>query len=407
KIKKEAFQDAIFSMGDNKALGLDGNSATFFKEAWDVIVVDVTKPIKKFVTNGVLLKELNHTIIALIPKVTTSMRYNDYRLVSLNQSAFVPRIRISNYILLTQELIHNYHFDRGTPRCAFKVDIQKSYDTVDCNFLHDVLVIFEFHSRMIRWIIECITSTSLSLSTNGSLHSYFKGKRRMRQGDPMSLYLFTLVMEVLTLILNRRARNSNCLTYHQYCFKLNIINLCFADDLFLFAHGDVNSAQVIMDTLEEFKNASGLTPSLPKSTGYFCNVLNYVKLDILNILPFKEGELCKGKAKVPWEDVCLPKKEGGLDLSSIVYFLIMLANMRPARSVIVKLVFAASCYFIWQERNNRIFIKKTRSQDQVIDIIMSIVRLKLVTCTFKKTTSVQMLVHLWKLPTSLIGPSRN
>nr|GEV93070.1 hypothetical protein [Tanacetum cinerariifolium] len=303
-------------MGDNKALGLDGNSATLFKEAWDVIVVDVTKAIKEFFTNGVLLKELNHTIIALIPKSLSG-------LVSLNQSACVPRIRISNYILLTQELIHNYHFDRGTPRCAFKVDIQKAYDTVDWNLLHDVLVIFEFHSRMIRWIIE--------------------------------------------------ARNSNCLTYHQYCTKLNIINLCFADDLFLFAHGDVNSAQVIMDTLEEFKNASGLTPSLPKSTGYFCNVLNYVKLDILNILPFEEGkihvkylgvpltlsrllyydcselikkvkrrisdwknnpcllweglssfvlflllcifigELCKGKAKVPWEDVCLPKKEGGLE----------------------------------------------------------------------------------------------
>ncbi|GKF06055.1 hypothetical protein Tco_0036723, partial [Tanacetum coccineum] len=62
-------------------------------------------------------------------------------------------------------------------------------------------------------------------------------------------------------------------------------------DLFLFAHGYVDSARVIMDSLEEFKNASGLVPILPKSTTYFCNVHNYVKLGILSILPFEEGKL--------------------------------------------------------------------------------------------------------------------
>ncbi|GJU66676.1 putative reverse transcriptase domain, reverse transcriptase zinc-binding domain protein [Tanacetum coccineum] len=117
--------------------------------------------------------------------------------------------------------------------------------------------------------------------------------RGLRQGDLISPYLFTLVMEVLTLMSNCRARESNRFTYHRYCSKLNIINLCFADDLFLFAHRDENSARVISDILEEneFKNASGLTPSLPKSTAYFCNVLNYVKIRILSILPFEEGTL--------------------------------------------------------------------------------------------------------------------
>ncbi|GJT14207.1 hypothetical protein Tco_0861249 [Tanacetum coccineum] len=94
------------------------------------------------------------------------------------------------------------------------------------------------------------------------------------------------------------------------------------------------------------------------------------------------------------------------DLNSIVDFLIPLAKMRLARSVIAKLVFAASCYFIWQERNNRLFMRSKRSKDQVIDIIKSNVRLKLLTCKFKKTKNVQMMIHLWKLPTSLIGSSR-
>lgn len=124
--------------------------------------------------------------------------------------------------------------------------------------------------------MECVTSTSFSISINGCLHGYFKGERGLRQGDPMSPYLFTLVMEILTLMLQRRVRVSHEFTYHRYCSNLNIINLFFADDLFLFAHGDADSDRVIIDSLEEFNNASGLHPILPKSKAYFCYVLNYV-----------------------------------------------------------------------------------------------------------------------------------
>ncbi|GJV16391.1 putative reverse transcriptase domain-containing protein [Tanacetum coccineum] len=72
---------------------------------------------------------------------------------------------------------------------------------------------------------------------------------------------------------------------------MELINLCFVDDLFLFAHGDANSTQIIMESLDEFKNVSGLVLSLPKSTAYFCNVLNYIKYAILQIMPFEEGRL--------------------------------------------------------------------------------------------------------------------
>ncbi|GJR30809.1 putative reverse transcriptase domain-containing protein [Tanacetum coccineum] len=80
---------------------------------------------------------------------------------------------------------------------------------------------------------------------------------------------------------------------------MELINLCFADDLFLFAYGDVESASVIKETLDEFKIASSLVPSLPKSTAYFCNVLNHVKLSILHVLPFEEGRLPVCYLEVP------------------------------------------------------------------------------------------------------------
>ncbi|GKC93942.1 hypothetical protein Tco_1159384 [Tanacetum coccineum] len=147
--------------------------------------------------------------------------------------------------------------------------------------------------------MECVTTTSFSISINGSLHGHFKGRRGLRQGDLISPYLFTIVMEVLTLMLKRRVREVDGFTFHWYCSEMELINLCFVDDLFLFAHGDVQSAKRIMESLDKFKLVYGLTPSLPKSTAYFCNVLNHIKLTILQVMPFEEGRLLVKYLGVP------------------------------------------------------------------------------------------------------------
>lgn len=97
--------------------------------------------------------------------------------VSDSQSAFVPGGSISDNILITLELMHNYHLNKGPPRCAFKIDIQKAYDMVNWNFLRDILGCFGFHSIMVGWIMACVTSTSFSLCVNGELHGNFKGRR--------------------------------------------------------------------------------------------------------------------------------------------------------------------------------------------------------------------------------------
>ncbi|GJU66677.1 zinc knuckle CX2CX4HX4C containing protein [Tanacetum coccineum] len=91
-------------------------------------------------------------------------------------------------------------------------------------------------------------------------------------------------------------------------------------------------------------------------------------------------------------------------LNSIVDFIIPLAHRKSARSVTLKLVFAAACYFLWQERNNRLFKKTKRTQDQICGLIKDTVRLKLMSCSFKKSSNVQRFLQLWQLPNSLMQP---
>ncbi|GJT03135.1 hypothetical protein Tco_0824304 [Tanacetum coccineum] len=257
-VTNEETKAAMFSIGENRAPGPDGFSLAFFKKSWDIVGNDICRAIWDFFVNGKLLKEINHTFLALIPKVSTPLRVTDYRpisccnilykciskiltnriidrikeVISDNQSAFIPGRRISNNILIMKELMHNYHIDRGPPRCAFKVDIQKAYDTVNWVFLRNILKCFGFHMTMVKWIMACVSSASFWLSINGDIHGFFQARRGLRQGDPLSPHLFTLVME--------------------------IVNMCFADDLFIFTKGEVDSARLIMDSLDEFQKSSGL-----------------------------------------------------------------------------------------------------------------------------------------------------
>ncbi|GJQ93952.1 hypothetical protein Tco_0005091 [Tanacetum coccineum] len=110
---------------------------------------------------------------------------------------------------------------------------------------------------------------------------------------------------------------------------------------------------------------------------------------------------------VVWDNVKfffgLPNVVASLD--SIANCLILMARKRSARSVISNLVFAASSYFIWQERNNKLFKNQKRSKDHIIEVIKSTVRLKLLTCKFMKTNNVKAFLQLWKLPNSLIRTS--
>ncbi|GJW76253.1 RNA-directed DNA polymerase, eukaryota, reverse transcriptase zinc-binding domain protein [Tanacetum coccineum] len=286
-------------------------------KAWSTIRDDVCLAIKEFFMTGKLLKEVNSTLIALIPKIPNTKLLTEFRpiaccnviykciskiltnriknsldkLVNLNQSAFIQGRNIQDNILLTQELLKGYNRKGGSKRCALKIDIAKAYDTVSWEFLRSILIKFGFHWKMVEWILTCISCSAFSICVNGEVHGYFSSGRGLRQGDPISPYLFTLVMEVFTLIMAHKTSLSSHFRYHVGCKEMKLTHLCFADDLIFLCHGDKESVRVIKDALKDFSEVSGLQPNLSKSTVFFGNVNCGEQRSILKVLPFKIGSL--------------------------------------------------------------------------------------------------------------------
>ncbi|XP_059669114.1 uncharacterized protein LOC132314246 [Cornus florida] len=118
-----------------------------------------------------------------------------------------------------------------------------------------------------------------------------KGKREIRQGDPISPMLFVLAMEVLSLSLGNAVSNSPSFKFHWRCNKLSITHLAFADDLLLFSFGNLAFVTVLHNVLTRFLQWSGLSINCSKSHVFFSGVDNQTKVAILNLLLFDAGVL--------------------------------------------------------------------------------------------------------------------
>ncbi|GKC03934.1 RNA-directed DNA polymerase, eukaryota, reverse transcriptase zinc-binding domain protein [Tanacetum coccineum] len=183
-------------------------------------------------------------------------------LVGLNQSAFVPNRYIQDNILLSQELLKGYDRKDGPNIVAMKIDIQKAYDTVNWKFLEAILKGFRFHEKMVQLI-----------------------------GDPVSPYLFTLVMEMLSRIVQDKVEKMKDFKYHFRCKKMKLTHVCFTDDILMFYNGDKGSVNVLKEAIKKFRSISGLLQNYNKSIIIFGSMLEEDKQEILEYVPFKVEKL--------------------------------------------------------------------------------------------------------------------
>ncbi|XP_047252195.1 secreted RxLR effector protein 78-like [Capsicum annuum] len=130
-------------------------------------------------------------------------------LVGHSQSAFIEGRSILDNVIVAHELIRGYGQKYVSPRCFMKMDIKKAYDSVEWGFLQMILIEYGFPTKIIKRIMTCVTAVSYSVIVNGNLTKKLSAKKGLRQRDPMSPYLFVLVMEYLNRSLKQWRHNPN------------------------------------------------------------------------------------------------------------------------------------------------------------------------------------------------------
>lgn len=294
--------NTMFKFNPNKAPGPDGLTSGFFKSAWTIVGEEVVAAVSHYFTTGFMPAATNSIILSLIPKKPGATSINKFRSVSCcntiykviskllvarmkpiipaitvkNQTAFVKGRLLVENALLAGKLVHGYHHSKGPKRITIKVDIAKAFDTLNWDFLFSFLRGLEIPEQYLRWLKGCVCTTSFSVGYNGNVHGYFKGTRGLRQGDPLSPYLFVLVMNALSLMLNKAAADGK-FSYHYMCKDSKVTHLCFADDLLIFLDGSLQSVSNVLKVLKEFEDVSGLAVSLPK-TSFFSSGLSHAEI---------------------------------------------------------------------------------------------------------------------------------
>ena len=155
---------------------------------------------------------------------------------------------------------------------AIKVDLVKAYDWLEWSFIHKVLKAFRFPEELIKLIMSCVSTASISILLNGGKLTPFMPTRGLRQGDPLSPYLFILCMEYLD---NESCRRDEWTPLKASKHNLGISHLFFADDLMLFAKANKARADSIHKVLSKFCKEFGQLISAEKSYIYFSLVYTY------------------------------------------------------------------------------------------------------------------------------------
>lgn len=313
KVSDEEICKAVFDMKPFKALGTYGFQPYFFQTQWSVVGGDLCRFIKEVFANKQEVAEVNHSYLVLIPKVPKPECIHQFRpiglcnviyktltkilvnrlkplmqkLVSMNQSSFVPGRQIVDNIIIAQEIIHSMrNLKRKKGVMAIKVDLEKAYDRLRWDFIRDTLTLTGIPRSTVDLIMKCIETTSLSVLWNGSPSKKFLPTRGIRQGDPLSLYIFVLCMERLSQLIHREVSLGNWKPFQIGREGPKISHICFADDMLLFAEASEGQLDKVLECLTLFCCASGQWVSVEKTKMFFSKDVSH---SAVRSLSYKSG----------------------------------------------------------------------------------------------------------------------
>lgn len=180
-------------------------------------------------------------------------------LISINQSAFVEGMLLTDKALVVFEL--NHYLRRKTQGrygyAGLKIDISKAYDRLEWQFVESMLIKFGFNQTWIARVMTCIRTVTYSFLQQGTVFGEVKPERGIRQGDPISPYIYILCAEGLSSMIRR---NEEVGLIHG-CKIANVAprvsHLLFADDCYLFFKATISEAMTMKNVLKKYEAVSG------------------------------------------------------------------------------------------------------------------------------------------------------
>ncbi|GKV02020.1 hypothetical protein SLEP1_g14507 [Rubroshorea leprosula] len=358
----EEIEEGLRGCEGTKAPGPDGYNFNFIKFAWSILKEDFVSFFNEFHSNGRLVRGLNSSFLTLIPKKNNPIELKDYRpinlircvykllakvlanrlkavlseIISETQSAFLGGRQLADSVLALNEVVDEIKKSKQKA-FVFKADFAKAYDCVDWAFLDWMMERFGFGVRWRGWIMECLSTAKVSVLVNGSPTEEFEIGKGLRQGDPLSPFLFLMVGEGLHGLI-RKSEEEGLFRGVEVGKKGLVVSLLeFADDTVILGKADGENVFMVKAVLRWFELMSGLRINFSKSSVYGFNVstrwLNGMACSLrcgVGKTPFLYlglpigGGFCGGGAglsrKIPWvkwDVVCGNKAQGGLGVSDL------------------------------------------------------------------------------------------
>lgn len=250
-------KEALKGMNRCSAPGPDGFGPSFYSAAWVTVRGDVMEFLKAFQDENVQLDSVNRSFMVLLPKkpdactvdafrpiclqnccvkilakiLTTRLQLQISKLVDLDQTGFIRGRSITENFVYAMELVQCCH-KRRAPTLVIKLDFAKAFDTVNWDALEVVLQARGFNSVWQRWIKLILQSSRSAMLVNGCPGPWINCRRGLRQGDPISPYLFILIADVLQMLIRKMTNIRHPIAADEGCPVLQ-----YADDTLMLVRG--------------------------------------------------------------------------------------------------------------------------------------------------------------------------
>ena len=253
---------ALKQMYPLKSSSPNGMPPLFFQHFWPTIGGVVRKTILDFLNLGVIPPKFNETHIVLIPKVKDPKKVTDFRPISLcnviyklaskvlanrlkkvlpnvisdSQSAFVHGRLITDNVLVAFETMHHINQKKNgrIGEMALKLDMSKAYDRVKWICLKKIMEKLGFNERWRRLMMQCISTVSYAVRINGVPRGHITPSHGLRQGDPLTPYLFFICAKGLSDLIKKNVQDGFMQGVAICNGAPNLSHLLFADDSLIF-----------------------------------------------------------------------------------------------------------------------------------------------------------------------------